>query len=309
MVHQVLPLGLAAATENIPSPQGANSLHRLSPNAVFVSIMGQHPAMQCELLRLLRAALPDASILSASESDMPPDIVLYSIAGISADDVPRLQQYHTAGAMSVAIADSADDIPPHLRTLLPMLLYHPLTLEGFVAIIEPIRNHLGYRWFLRGLEALPAPIHLQQQPHTTKRYANTLTLTTLQGEKEFAAESIVYFSSERDETVLYRDAALGGQPTKVLCMRIGAVEERIRAQSLEAYFLRVHKSHIVNLHHVSGAHLQAPPHSKDLTLQLSSSSTCPCSRTYKNTFHQAMVRLAEREGGSWKKQGGLWKRG
>lgn len=309
MVHQVLPLGLAAAIENIPFPQGANSLYQLSPNAVFVSVMGQRPAIECELLRLLQTALQDASILSASESDMPPDVVLYSIADISAEDVLRLQHYHTAGAMLVAIADSADDIPFSLRPLLPTLLYHPLTLEGFAAVIEPIRNHLGYRWLLRGLEALPAPIHLPQQPTTSQKRTATLTLTIVQGDQEFSTESIVFFSSQRDETVLYRDAALQGQPTKVLCMRLRAVEERIRKQGAEADFLRVHKSYIVNLHHVLGAQAQAPPHSKDLTLQLSDDSVCPCSRTYKAHFQQAMARLVERKGGSWKKSGGLWKRG
>ncbi len=135
-----------------------------------------------------------------------------------------------------------------------------------------------------------------------------ITFPTSLGKMDWDKDVIVYFEALGDQTILHGSVSTV-HPKTILYRRLGEVEAYLATTPAKDDFLRVHKSYLVNLSHVRAAlPVDSSSTAKDLVLHLSEAKTCPCSRTYKHDFHRAMERLAEREGGSWKKQGNSWKR-
>lgn len=263
--------------------------------------------MDC-LYSLLQALFPEALIIPFAAAQAPADIVFYNAHSISRAHSEALTLYRSHGAVLVPIAEFAEEIPHGLRHAAPLLLHPPVTRESLIEIIEPIRNHLALKWLERGMEELVR----NTAPHapSPKETPLLLTFPTVRGEEKWDARTIISFESEGDESILYADAPVSVSRDSILFMRLGAIEAYLETNTPKGDFLRVHKSAVVHLRHLhSAVPTGGGASGKDLTLHLTGGRTCPCSRTYKTAFLQAMADFAEREGGSWKKQGGLWKRG
>ncbi len=152
-------------------------------------------------------------------------------------------------------------------------------------------------------------------PNTTrhggsaKETSPILTFPTARGYQEWDARTVICFESQGESSLLQYETE-GVLSEKEVFMRLGAIESYLGECAMANNFVRVHKSTVVHLRHIhSAAPTNGNASGKDLVLHLTGGRTCVCSRTYKSVFHEAMMRFADHEGGSWKKQGGLWKRG
>lgn len=290
--------------------------------SIVVSVVDDTPATEHHVCLLLQEIMPEASIISVSMAQTPPDIVLYAMDYISRVGAVALEQYRSSGAALVAIAERGEKIPPSVQLTMPPLIYRPITREGLAKVMEPLRNHIARRWLERGMDEVfsqhYAPPHHAPLDYASPHHANTrrkhvesciLTFPTALGEQEWEAASVLSFEAHGDETILHDDAT-PARATNVVFVRLGEVADYLATTPVREHFVRVHKSTIVHLRHIhSAAPTNGSASGKDLVLHLVGGRTCVCSRTYKNAFHEAMTRFAEQEGGSWKKQGGLWKQG
>jgi DNA-binding LytR/AlgR family response regulator len=307
MPRRALPF---TASENIDSELPI-SVQAFSPKVdrlpIAILILDDNPATGVDLSSLLNEHIPEASVFHTPCAHSLPDIVFYSTTCIARIGTALLERYRSSGAALVAVMDCAEELSATLRLALSPVLAKPLIPSAFAALIEPLRNHVAEQWLQRGMGEI-----VEQAGHLRRKRSNyVFRFPTALGEQEFTPESVLLFESQADETILHF-AVSGGtaRPTIAVYMRLGAIETLLTASPVKEHFLRVHKSFTVNLRHVlSAAPLGNNPASKDLTLHLAGGALCTCSRTYKSAFHQAMMALAEDEGGSWEKQGGLWKRG
>lgn len=313
----------------LSAPKRAQSFFARSPFLAAASklpivvdvLCGSSVSADC-LYALLQALFPEALIIRCAAAQTPADIVFYDANSISRAHAEALELYRSHGAVLVPIAEFAEDVPHGLRHAGPLLLHPPVTRESLIEIIEPIRNHLAVKWLQRGMEEVfsqhYAPLHYAPPHHVPHHRANKcnkqmesciLAFPTALGEQEWEAASVLSFEAHGDETLLH-DEATTARATNVLFVRLGEVADYLATMPVREHFVRVHKSTIVHLQHIhSAAPTNGSASGKDLVLHLVGGRTCVCSRTYKSIFHESMTRFTEQEGGSWKKQGGLWKRG
>lgn len=313
----------------LSAPEQAQSFFAGSPFLAAASklpividvLCGSSASADC-LYALSQALFPEALIIRCAAAQAPADIVFYDANSISHAHSEALELYRSHGAVLVPIAEFAEDVPHGLRHAAPLLLHPPVTRESLIEIIEPLRNHLALKWLQRGMEevfsqhdALPHHAPPQYAPshyaHTRRKQFESciLTFPTALGEQEWEAASVLSFEAHGDETLLHDDA-ITARATNVVFVRLGTVADYLATTTVREHFVRVHKSTIVHLRHIhSAAPTNGSASGKDLVLHLTGGRTCVCSRTYKSIFHEAMTRFTEQEGGSWKKQGGLWKRG
>jgi hypothetical protein len=282
------------------------SLAKIDTFPIVVDILDDNHSTVDGLCTLLQKILPEAVIAHQVGLHIPPDIVFYDVKYVSRIGSAALEVYRSQGATLVAIAEFVDDaIPSHIRKLMPPLLAQPITTEGLMMIMEPLRNQLALKWLQRGMEGFNRGA---AQPREDEQQFS-LVFPTARGEEEWDGQEIILFESKRDESMLY-SCSLESRPSGIVFMRLGAIESYVATTPHKDAFLRVHKSSFVHLRHVQAAlPRDGKSLGKDLELHLTGGRTCICSRTNNTTFLQAMTGFVEREGGSWKKEGGLWKRG